>query len=68
MWPKKYEDYPEDTPLVKEQIDSGKGIIGCEMHDLNGWGGTFHRHRKKKSGLRRFLERIFGIGNEEVNS
>jgi hypothetical protein len=38
MWPKSYKDYPIDTPLIKQQVRPGKGIIGCEMHELNGWG------------------------------
>ncbi len=42
MWPKFYRDYPEDKPLVKQSVESGKGIIGCEMHELNGWGMTHH--------------------------
>lgn len=45
MWPKNYKDYPIDEPLVREQIQTGKGIIGCEMHDLNGWGDLIHRPR-----------------------
>jgi hypothetical protein len=50
MWPKEYKDYPEDEPLIKYQVEPGKGIIGCEMHDLNGWGNTIHIPRKKKKG------------------
>lgn len=65
MWPKKYQDYLEDTPLVKQQVEPGKGIIGCEMHDINGWGHEFHVHHRKKSGLHRFLERLFGMGGEK---
>jgi len=51
MWPKKYKDYPEDLPLIQNQVEPGKGIIGCEMHDLNGWGGAYHIFKKKKKGL-----------------
>lgn len=52
MWHKKYKDYPPDEPLVREQVTTGKGIVGCEMHDLNGWGNSLHIFRKgKKIGL-----------------
>lgn len=43
MWSKAYRDYKQDQPLVKNQVAPGQGIIGCEMHDLNGWGGTLHQ-------------------------
>lgn len=46
MWPKFYRDYPEDKPLIKQRVQPGKGIIGCEMHELNGWGMTQHIPRK----------------------
>ena len=42
MWPKSYKDYPKDTPLVKNRVEPGKGIVGCEMSEPNGWGDTFH--------------------------
>jgi hypothetical protein len=42
MWPKSYKDYPKDTPLVKQRVESGKGIIGCEMSEPNGWGESYH--------------------------
>lgn len=42
MWPKSYKDYPKDTPLKKERASPGKGMIGCEMSELNGWGESYH--------------------------
>lgn len=42
MWPKAYKDYPEDKPLFHYPVEPGRGIIGCEMHELNGWGNTLH--------------------------
>jgi len=62
MWPKAYRDYEIDTPLIKNQVQPGKGIIGCEMHDLNGWGGTQHVPvKKKKIGFfRTIINAIFG--------
>lgn len=41
MWPKNYKDYPEDESLVQNQVEPGHGIVGCEMHDLNGWGDKY---------------------------
>jgi hypothetical protein len=49
MWFKKYRDYKIDKPLIKEQVRSGHGIIGCEMHDLNGWGVEHHQAHPKKN-------------------
>lgn len=42
MWHKAYRDYRYDRPLIQYQVSSSHGIIGCEMHDLNGWGDTWH--------------------------
>lgn len=49
MWPKNYKDYPKDASLKKEEVSSGKGIIGCEMHEVNGWGESYHIPKRKKS-------------------
>jgi hypothetical protein len=51
MWFKEYRDYPTDRPLINEQLESGKGIIGCEMHDLNGWGTELHCFKQRKKGI-----------------
>jgi hypothetical protein len=52
MWPKAYRDYKTDQPLVKNQVIPGHGIVGCEMHDLNGWGEIHHRpFNKTKRGI-----------------
>jgi hypothetical protein len=51
MWFKQYRDYPIDQPLIKEQVEPGKGIVGCEMHDLNGWGMELHCPKPRKKGL-----------------
>lgn len=51
MWFKQYRDYKTDKPLVKEKVEPGRGIIGCEMHDLNGWGNSLHQQRPQKKGL-----------------
>ena len=60
MWWKEYRDYPKDKPLIAEPVESGRGIIGCEMHDLNGWGTDLHRSRPRKRGfLSKMIARIF---------
>ncbi len=52
MWPKFYRDYPVDSNLKKDTVEPSHGIIGCEMHDLNGWGLSFHvPPMPKKKGL-----------------
>lgn len=48
MWHKEYRDYKIDTPLIQQQIESGRGIIGAEMHELNGWSNTLHQYPKKE--------------------
>jgi len=56
MWDREYRDYKKDTPLIKEQVESSKGIVGCEMHEINGWGNTLQHPVKKKQG---FLASLF---------
>lgn len=56
MWPKRYKDYREDASLIKQKVESGKGIIGCEMHENNGWGETIHFKKRKQNVLARFFE------------
>lgn len=50
MWFRQYRDYPIDRSFKKEKVESGHGIIGCEMHELNGWGTNLH-HVKPRKGL-----------------
>lgn len=61
MWPKAYKDYPKDTPLIKDKVDPSNGIVGCEMHDSNGWGETYHilPKPKKRGIIRTFLLNFF---------
>jgi|GEM_PF-1027211 len=59
MWPKSYKDYRKDEDLIKYQVESGKGIIGCEMHEFNGWGSSYdQKKRKKKSRIKIFIEKV----------
>lgn len=55
MWPKNYKDKPEDTPLKSIKIETGKGIVGCEMHEFNGWGLNYHIPKERKRGFFRNL-------------
>ena len=66
MWWIEYEDYRPDRPLIKDQVDPTQGIIGCEMHDLNGWGLDYHVYKQPKPGhFRRMVEQIFRISKDK---
>ena len=62
MWFKEYKDYPIDTPLKKETLESGKGFNGVEMKEPNGWGSSFDLPKTPKSPgfIRRLLKGLFG--------
>ncbi|MGA8164644.1 MAG: hypothetical protein WB791_06420 [Waddliaceae bacterium] len=62
MWPKSYKDYPVDSPLVQQQVEPGRGIVGCEMHDLNGWGEEHHipAEKQRKGIVSTLLFALFG--------
>lgn len=65
MWDREYRDYKRDHPLIKQTVEPGKGIAGCEMHDINGWGNTLHVPAKRKRGrLASFLLQLFGMKEE----
>ena len=51
MWDKAYKDYPSWEPLIKQKVYPGKGITGCEMHDINGFGNEYQMPKKKKKGF-----------------
>lgn len=55
MWFKQYQDYPIDTPVIQEPVESGRGIIGCEMHEIYGWGSRLHVPIKRPPGFIRQL-------------
>lgn len=66
MWFKQYRDYPIDRPLIKEQVEPSKGIVGCEMHDLNGWGTNLHQMKPRKKGLWvKLMHLLFGDKKHE---
>lgn len=51
MWHKEYRDYKTDQTMVKQQVEPGRGIVGCEMHEINGWGNTLQHSLKKPHGF-----------------
>jgi len=53
MWFREYRDYPIDHSLKQEQVEPRQGIIGCEMHEINGWGTDREDFIVKKSLWRR---------------
>lgn len=60
MWPKSYKDYKQDDFLTKHPVEPGKGIVGCEMHEINGWGNSLHMYKQKRKGfVRTMLESVF---------
>ncbi len=61
MWFKEYKNYPIDSPQKKERLTPSKGIIGCEMHELNGWGEEYQQSfpKKKKRVIGSFIQALF---------
>lgn len=68
MWPKSYKDYSVDKPLIKEKVEPGKGIIGCEMHELNGWGTNYHYKNRKRGRIATFLLSLFPPKKKEIQT
>jgi len=52
-------EYPTDGPIVHNRVEPGDGIVGCEMHDRNGWGEDFAFVPKPKGGLLRLIRDLF---------
>lgn len=48
MWHKEYRDYKPHDRLIKQQVATGKGLKGCEMHELNSWGEDYHHPPAKQ--------------------
>lgn len=60
MWWKEYADVRPDDPLVKEPVEPGKGIVGCEMHGFYGWGERYSLPPPPKPrGIRAYLRTLF---------
>jgi hypothetical protein len=64
MWEKEYRSIPNDSPLLKEPVEPGKGIIGCQMHEVAGWGDSYHLSQEKPRGLKAAFLSFFGSKNE----
>lgn len=56
MWYREYRDYKPDEPLRKQTLKSGQGIVGCEMHEIFGWGNHLHHPCQPKKS---FLSNLF---------
>lgn len=67
MWYREFKDYPPDSPLIQQQVEPSHGIIGCEMHDLNGWGERYHQplRKKKRGALATILRNWFRSKKDE---
>ncbi len=37
---------------IKNPVEPGKGIIGCEMHEFNGFGISYHKPKKLKKKIK----------------
>lgn len=61
MWKNTYKDYKPDKEFIHEKVAPGQGIIGCEMHEINGWGESLHVEPTKKRGFLHFIGSFFQI-------
>lgn len=68
MWPKHYRDYPLDEDQVQQKVEAQQGIIGCEMHEINGWGLEKHHYRRRRGGIYQLLAWIFGEERNDSES
>lgn len=51
MWKNTYKDYKPDEEWLQKTVEPGRGIVGCEMHEINGWGEAFHPPKPRKRGI-----------------
>ncbi len=59
MWQNLYSDYPQDTQTKNLHVEIGKGIVGCEMHEIAGWGEAHHPDPSDSPGmLSQFISRF----------
>jgi hypothetical protein len=65
MWWKAFRDYPPHQSVKQQQVEAGRGIVGCEMHDLNGWGEEYHHPAPTKKGwFTSVCDYLFGTKSE----
>ena len=38
MWKNVYRDYKPNQDWIQVKVEPCRGIIGCEMHEVQGWG------------------------------
>ncbi|MCB1136552.1 MAG: hypothetical protein KDK78_09810 [Chlamydiia bacterium] len=61
MWFRDFKDIPNDTPVKRQQVEPGHGIIGCEMHEICGYQQAQHSPPSRKPGVvALFLGWLFG--------
>lgn len=61
MWWQDFGDKGLDEPLKDIKLESGKGISGCEMQEICGWGINHHTYYRPSVGfLRQLKSLIFG--------
>ncbi len=70
MWYKEYRDYPPDSSLKKERLDTSKGLTGCEMHEPNGWGEKYHHpdYPRHTGLIATLLNRFFALFDSRQDS
>jgi hypothetical protein len=62
MWHNTYRDYTLDGEMLKNRVGSGKGIIGAEMSEIQGWGEAYHESAEKPpKTLESLFAFLFGI-------
>ncbi len=65
MWKYEYKDYPLDSSNLKVKVEPGKGIKGCEMHEIYGWQDSFYIERRRKLGFLQKLHLFFKKRNKK---
>jgi hypothetical protein len=65
MWDKRYQDYPEDSSLKSQQVEAGKGIIGCEMKEICGYGLTQKKPRSSSGWLSALFSLFVSLGKKK---
>lgn len=65
MWDRENEEYPKDSPFKQQKVQSGQGIVGCEMHETYGWQLSLHRPRTRPKGVLTSLAALFKKGRRK---
>jgi hypothetical protein len=63
MWKNSYKDYKPNEKFIQSKIETGKGIIGCEMNESYGWGQKHESTKERKRSLFRQLLRLLLTGD-----